>query len=101
MVLGVMAIFLGESCSYGPEIDQTRVDNIVVDKTTRDEIDEWFGSPTTQSRVTDAKNNSVLIYTYQWMRGSQITGALASKTLTVWFNKQGVVVDRNLAEWRK
>ncbi len=101
MLLSAFTISFGESCSHGPQIDATCVDNIVIGETIRSEIEQWFGSPTMRGNVTDGKTGSVLIYTYQWRKGSQLTGTLASKTLVVWFDKQDVVVDMKFTDWQK
>ena len=83
-----------QSCAWGPDIDPERIEDIVIGETTRSQVLEWLGEPSRQSSIDDGSGESEHVFTYFWHRSSQLTGTLASKTLTIRFSRQGIVVGK-------
>ena len=83
-----------ESCAWGPELDRERVEDIVIGETTRSQVLEWLGEPSRQTSIDDGHGETELVFIYFWHRSSQLTGTLASKMLTVRFNMEGIVVEK-------
>ena len=96
--IAFLALFLitgmSGSCSWGPELDPERVEDVVIGETTRSQVLEWLGEPSRQTTLDDGRGGTELVFTYFWHRSSQLTGTLASKELTVRFNREGIVVGK-------
>jgi len=90
VVLGIM------SCAtVGKKFDKSLMDNIEYGKTTRANIQAWFGEP--QGRHTDERrlygNGAVLGYDYVYSESAMFLGGYA-EALTIEFDKDDLVVHK-------
>ena len=98
LVIALSALMALTGCaSSGKKFDTTHVNDIETDKTTRAQVDAWFGPPASQTSA-NTPQGAVLRYTYTYAYSSWGGAKTTSKSLVVDFNAQNVVVDHAYVE---
>jgi len=83
-VVVLLAVVLAGCWTVGQEFDQQVLPDIVKGKTTRAQVQDWFGSP-----YEKGLQGQYVTWTYRYIRVE--FGKDRSKELVVYFNKDGVV----------
>jgi hypothetical protein len=84
--------------STGKDFDDTKAANIKTGTTTRAEIEQWFGAPTSRTPLSNTANGAVLRYQYTHGKASWGGASSSGKSLVVDFDAKDVVVDHALAK---
>lgn len=79
--------------STGKDFDDSKVGNIKTGTTTRAEIEQWFGAPTSRTALSNMANGGVLRYQYTYGSASWGGASRSGKSLVVDFDAKDVVVD--------
>jgi hypothetical protein len=89
----LVLLVLFACASTGRNFDETKMSNIKNGQTTRAQIDQWFGPPTSNAVLTGTINGAVRRYTYTYAYSSYGGLRTTSKALVVDFNDKDIVVD--------
>lgn len=94
MLMVVMTLLLLAACAtIGKDFNQADIASIKVGETTKGQTISMFGNPT--SKTMDHLGNE----SYTWVHSRAVAfGGATSKTLMVFFNKEGVVERFNSAD---
>ena len=98
-ILGLVVVTLSWGCATsGRDFDSTRVSQIEKGKTTRAEIDQWFGAPAARNTITGDPGGTVLRYTYVYAKATWAGASSQGKSLVVDFDGKDVVTDVGYSE---
>ena len=100
LLLGVLvlAVVMVSCASVGRNFDSTKVPMVEIGKTTKADIEAWFGMPYQTTLLSNMPSGGVLRYTYTSAKASYGGMKSSGKTLVVDFDKNNIVVDKGYSE---
>ena len=92
-------VTLSACATVGAEFDSTRVNDIETGKTTKAQVQEWFGMPYSITRNDEPDSNGCVEgWGYVHSRATHAGAKVEAKSLIVAFDKQGIVCDQGYSE---
>lgn len=100
LLLGVLvlAVVMVSCASVGRDFDSAKVPMVEIGKTTKADIEAWFGKPYQITALSNMPSGGVLRYIYTSAKASYGGMKSSGKSLVVDFDKKNVVVDKGYSE---